>query len=537
MKALFETSERKVNQQTEHIDDFNRVHLKSEHRKSSSYLFDHSIVSIHLLRLDLIRFQRKTRFQTKEERRIVLHERHSDSSDSNYLKDFQKHRRSDFKHRVLFVFDTSATEHDHLRRVIAFDHQFDIFFHQESQSAIESISYSSSNAASTHALRLAKLFTKAENKICYSLQQRSWQIWAQSFLFDDFLIKIFDHNHRQLFKNRNNHSRSNHAKLQSFDYIHERHRYRQSDRDRDDDNYFFDIEHDSHNDEQKTNLFESHHEDHDLLWKNNETRSRSKRNWESSQRSFHRHLHELLSCYSSHLMLQETIRSIFVADINSKNKTMRSRNSHSLNFRSRRSLRQRSNQYSNQKITEWRESDRDLLILVTINSKVLISTIRNEIRIRAKIEWIETWKIIIIEKIIHQIIKKFIKNVLKKFKKMTRFESAVIVQIRTNKIELRDYLYKIKAIEFWRCSCEVKRQTMHHTLLKCSKFDDLRKKMWTNKRETNLLTLLNIFELIAKIFKYLFATSELLQFRHLNKAQASDDDVDSSKKTLMKNDW
>jgi hypothetical protein len=170
LKALFETSERKVNQQTEHIDDFNRVHLKSEHRKSSSYLFDHSIVSIHLLRLDLIRFQRKTRFQTKEERRIVLHERHSDSSDSNYLKDFQKHRRSDFKHRVLFVFDTSATEHDHLRRVIAFDHQFDIFFHQESQSAIESISYSSSNAASTHALRLAKLSTEAENQIRCSLQ-------------------------------------------------------------------------------------------------------------------------------------------------------------------------------------------------------------------------------------------------------------------------------------------------------------------------------------------------------------------------------
>jgi hypothetical protein len=61
--------------------------------------------------------------------------------------------------------------------------------------------------------------------------------------------------------------------------------------------------------------------------------------------------------------------------------------------------------------------------------------------------------------------------------------------------------------------------------------------MWTNKRETNLLTLLNIFELIAKIFKYFFATNELLQFKHLNEAQANDDDVDFSRKTLMKNDW
>jgi hypothetical protein len=61
--------------------------------------------------------------------------------------------------------------------------------------------------------------------------------------------------------------------------------------------------------------------------------------------------------------------------------------------------------------------------------------------------------------------------------------------------------------------------------------------MWTNKRETNLMTLLDIFELTIKIFKYLLATNELLQFRHLNEAQADDDDVNLSRKTLMKNDW
>jgi hypothetical protein len=51
------------------------------------------------------------------------------------------------------------------------------------------------------------------------------------------------------------------------------------------------------------------------------------------------------------------------------------------------------------------------------------------------------------------------------------------------------------------------------------------------------MMLLNILELIVKVFKYLLATSELLQFRHLNEAQASDDDiVDFSGETLMKND-
>jgi hypothetical protein len=171
-------------------------------------------------------------------------------------------------------------------------------------------------------------------------------------------------------------------------------------------------------------------------------------------------------------------------------------------------------------IIEWRQSDvdRDSLTFVIVNSKMFISAIKSEIRIRAKIEWAEIWKIIIIERSTHRIIKKLIKNVLKRFKKMTRLESAIIVQTRTNKIELKDYLHKIETIEFSKCSCKARKQTMHHTLLKCSKFDDLREKMWTNKRETNLLTLLDIFELIVEIFKYLLATSELLQFRHLNKA-------------------
>jgi hypothetical protein len=93
---------------------------------------------------------------------------------------------------------------------------------------------------------------------------------------------------------------------------------------------------------------------------------------------------------------------------------------------------------------------------------------------------------------------------------MTRLESAIIVQTRINKIKFRDYLHKIKTIESSRCSCEVRKQTMHHTLLKCSKFDDFRKKMWANKRETNLIILLNIFELIVKVFKYFLTTNELL---------------------------
>jgi hypothetical protein len=52
LKASSEASEEKVDQQVEHFIDFNRIHLKNEHRRSSSHLFNHRTVSIHLLCLD-----------------------------------------------------------------------------------------------------------------------------------------------------------------------------------------------------------------------------------------------------------------------------------------------------------------------------------------------------------------------------------------------------------------------------------------------------------------------------------------------------
>ncbi len=60
LKTSFEVSEKKIDQQIEHFNDSSQVHLKNEHRRSSSHLSDHRIVSVHLLCLDLIRSQRRT---------------------------------------------------------------------------------------------------------------------------------------------------------------------------------------------------------------------------------------------------------------------------------------------------------------------------------------------------------------------------------------------------------------------------------------------------------------------------------------------
>ena len=154
------------------------------------------------------------------------------------------------------------------------------------------------------------------------------------------------------------------------------------------------------------------------------------------------------------------------------------------------------------------------------NLRVLTSAVKTEIRTRAKEDWAQKWATGSTGRTTFKVSKKPNKDVLLKFKHMSRPESAVIIQARTGKIELRDYLYKIRAAPSPDCPCGHKRQTVHYTLLECEGFNELRKEMWAGKRETDLIRLLNTSALAAKVSKFLLATSELMQFRHLNETQA-----------------
>lgn len=79
--------------------------------------------------------------------------------------------------------------------------------------------------------------------------------------------------------------------------------------------------------------------------------------------------------------------------------------------------------------------------------------------------------------------------------------------------------------------------TVHHILLECPGFNELREK-WAGKRETDLTKLLGTPALAAKVSKFLLATGELLQLRHLNEAEASEaDDIDSDREALVEDDW
>ena len=173
---------------------------------------------------------------------------------------------------------------------------------------------------------------------------------------------------------------------------------------------------------------------------------------------------------------------------------------------------------------EGKGRNRGPLASVPSNLKILTSAVKNEMRTRATENWAQKWATCTTNRTTHKINKKPSKDVLQKFRQMSRPESSVIIQARTGKIGLRDYLYKINSASSPECSCGYRRQTVHHTLLECPGFNELREEMWAGagKRETNLTRLLGTPTLAAKASKVLLATGELMQFRHLNVTQVTE---------------
>jgi hypothetical protein len=59
-------------------------------------------------------FSTKNTISNKKKCCIDFYEKHLNLNDLNYRKRLQKHRQRDFERRVLFILDTSTTQHDHL---------------------------------------------------------------------------------------------------------------------------------------------------------------------------------------------------------------------------------------------------------------------------------------------------------------------------------------------------------------------------------------------------------------------------------------
>lgn len=74
----------------------------------------------------------------------------------------------------------------------------------------------------------------------------------------------------------------------------------------------------------------------------------------------------------------------------------------------------------------------------------------------------------------HRLVSKPTRKVLELWKDLSKPHTAIAIQMRTQRIGLRHFLYKINAAESDRCSCQEGSQTSRHVLLQCSLYTDLR---------------------------------------------------------------
>jgi hypothetical protein len=66
--------------------------------------------------------------------------------------------------------------------------------------------------------------------------------------------------------------------------------------------------------------------------------------------------------------------------------------------------------------------------------------------------------------------------------RLSKRESALLVQLRTKKIRLNDFVFNrgVPTVTSPGCSCGQRRQTVAHILLRCSKYKDLQNPIFAN---------------------------------------------------------
>jgi hypothetical protein len=98
------------------------------------------------------------------------------------------------------------------------------------------------------------------------------------------------------------------------------------------------------------------------------------------------------------------------------------------------------------------------------------------------------------------------KKILQLHNGLTKRESALLVQLRTEKIGLNDFLFnrKVPGILDPMCPCREGRQTVRHVLLTCRRLRDLRSEQFGRlPGRTSLRTILNKHKLATRAIKFI----------------------------------
>jgi hypothetical protein len=107
------------------------------------------------------------------------------------------------------------------------------------------------------------------------------------------------------------------------------------------------------------------------------------------------------------------------------------------------------------------------------------------------------------------------KRILRMHENLTKRQSAILVQMRTGKIGLNDFLFsrRVPGILRPECECGEGRQTVDHVLLRCRKHDELRnRKLGYLRGRGDLRKILNEHKPATKAIKFMEQTQILKHY-------------------------
>jgi hypothetical protein len=144
----------------------------------------------------------------------------------------------------------------------------------------------------------------------------------------------------------------------------------------------------------------------------------------------------------------------------------------------------------------------------------LRTTLRRWCKNQATRQWISAWREEKKGRATYRHTPTPTKKVLQLHERLSKRESALLVQLRTEKIGLNDFLFarRVPDVTSPRCDCGARRQTVAHILLYCNKRRNLRNRIFANlSGRDNIRTILGTPQLATKAIEYIEQTQILGQ--------------------------
>ena len=149
------------------------------------------------------------------------------------------------------------------------------------------------------------------------------------------------------------------------------------------------------------------------------------------------------------------------------------------------------------------------------------TTLKTWIMRQTKVEWRNSWEMETRGRTTFKHTPCPTHNILRIHHGLKKWQSAILIQMRTEKIGIKDFLWKMKVPGYDdpRCDCGEGRQTVGHILMRCRKYRNLRQREFSRGGRIDLRAILNEPKLVTKAIRFMEQTHLLGQFRSCSTAR------------------